>query len=115
MSGSHLRLVVDSDGTIDGPLELDSDSTVTHTGTFKDVKLGDGVLVTGAGAKFLGTTEIAGGELRLETPVTMTGLKQTGGEITGTVTVTGQFAWTDGDQGRPGRDRAGGGRHRRHQ
>ena len=101
-SGSHLRLVVDNDGTINGPLELDSDSTVTHTGTFKDVKLGDGVLVTGAGAKFLGTTEIAGGELRLETPVTMTGLKQTGGEITGTVTVTGQFAWTDGDQAGPG-------------
>ena len=49
-SGSHLRLVVDNDGTINGPLELDSDSTVTHTGTFKDVKLGDGVLVTGAGA-----------------------------------------------------------------
>ena len=53
-SASHLRLVVDNDGTINGPLELDSDSTVTHTGTFKDVTLGDGVLVAGAGAALLG-------------------------------------------------------------
>ena len=101
-SASHLRLVVDNDGTINGPLELESDSTATHTGMFKDVKLGDGVLASGAGAAFLGTTEIADGELRLQTPATMTALKQTGGLITGTLTVTGRFDWTDGDQAGPG-------------
>ena len=75
--------MVDNDGTINGPLELDSDSTVTHTGTFKDVTLGDGVLVTGTGAAFTGTTEVAGGELRVRRPVTVAALKQTGGLITG--------------------------------
>ena len=58
--------------------------------------------MTGAGAAFLGTTEVAGGELRVGSPVSVAGLKQTGGLITGTLTVTGQFNWTDGDQAGPG-------------
>ncbi len=91
-SPSHLRLVVDNDGTINGPLELESDETVTHTGAFKDITLGDGVLVVDAGATLTGTTEVADGELRVLRPVTVATLKQTGGTITGagTLTVTGR-------------------------
>ena len=101
---SHLRLLVDNDGTINGPLELESDETVTHTGTFKDVTVGNGVLVVDTGATLTGTTEVADGELRVLRPVTVAALKQTGGMITGagTLTVTGAFAWSDGDQEGPG-------------
>ena len=96
--------MVDNDGTINGPLELESDETVTHTGTFKDVTVGDGVLVVDTGATLTGTTEVADGELRVLRPVTVAALKQTGGMITGagTLTVTGAFAWSDGDQEGPG-------------
>ncbi|MDA0182237.1 hypothetical protein OJ997_18165 [Solirubrobacter phytolaccae] len=103
-SPSHLRLVVDNDGTINGPLELESAETVTHTGAFKDITLGEGVLVVDTGATLTGTTEVADGELRVLRPVTVASLKQTGGLITGTgaLTVTGQLTWSDGDQVGPG-------------
>lgn len=103
-SASHLRLVVDNDGAITGPLELESDEAVTHTGAFKDITLSDGVLVVDAGATLTGTTEVADGELRVLRPVTVATLKQTGGKVTGTgaLTVTGSFAWSDGDQTGPG-------------
>ena len=96
--------MVDNDGTINGPLELESDETVTHTGTFKDVTVGNGVLVVDTGATLTGTTEVADGELRVLRPVTVAALKQTGGMITGagTLTVTGAFTWSDGDQEGPG-------------
>ena len=103
-SPSHLRLVVDNDGTINGPLQLESDETVTHTGTFKDVTVGNGVLVVDTGATLTGTTEVAEGELRVLRPVTVAALKQSGGLIAGpgTLTVTGAFTWSDGDQEGPG-------------
>ncbi|MBE2319415.1 hypothetical protein DVA67_025800 [Solirubrobacter sp. CPCC 204708] len=103
-SGSYLRVVVDNDGTINGPLELESAEGVTHTGTFKDVVLGDGVLVVDAGTALTGVTEVAGGELRVLAPVTLAGLRQTGGTIAGggALTVTGTLTWSDGDQEGPG-------------
>ena len=114
-AASHLRLLVDNDGTINGPLELESDSTVTHTGTFKDVTLGDGVLVDRRAARRCpARPRSPAASCACCGPVTVAALKQTGGLISaGTLTVTGQFAWTDGDQAGPGRDRARRGRHRR--
>ena len=66
--------------------------------------MGDGVLVVDTGATLTGTTEVADGELRVLRPVTVAALKQTGGMITGagTLTVTGAFTWSDGDQEGPG-------------
>lgn len=103
-NGVQLALVVDNDGTINGPLELVSDAAVTHAGTFKDVTLTDGVLELEPTAVVTGATTLAGGELRVSRAMSLASLKQTGGDISGagTLTVTGAFTWSDGDQTGPG-------------